>query len=196
MRFDRIVIGSIYMTRTYSLDMELRCAQLRQLSLGFSLHTPEERRECSWCCSRTVSRDIDETEGLICGWQGGESLSGSDREVSSDGDIFSVACCQSNVMLFKVTKMVETNSFVTLSWLIPNAQTTPLAPCNCSRTLGSYFVKSLWIIVLTLESFSAKGTGLLLKMEILVISFDFSIASKTLEPTRPVAPVRMRCMIL
>lgn len=32
--------------------------------------------------------------------------------------------------------------------------------------------------------------------EILVMFFIFSIASRTAEPTRPVAPVRMRCMVL
>lgn len=33
-------------------------------------------------------------------------------------------------------------------------------------------------------------------MDILVTSFIASIASRTPEPTRPVAPVRMRCMLL
>lgn len=50
--------------------------------------------------------------------------------------------------------------------------------------------------MLTLGLPAAKGIGLRVKIEILVTSFDLSIASRTAEPTRPVAPVRMRCMIL
>lgn len=52
-------------------------------------------------------------------------------------------------------------------------------------------------MTLTLGSlaFSAIATGRRLRMDILVTSAVLSMASRTLEPMSPVAPVRMRCII-
>lgn len=43
---------------------------------------------------------------------------------------------------------------------------------------------------------SVNLTGRLLRTEILVISFVLIMASSTAVPTRPVAPVKMRCILL
>lgn len=60
-----------------------------------------------------------------------------------------------------------------------------------------YDSKSLWVITLTRASLAASAirTGLRLRIEILEIAVFLSMASSTDEPTRPVAPVRIRCIL-
>lgn len=60
-----------------------------------------------------------------------------------------------------------------------------------------YDSKSLWVMTLTRASFasSAIRTGLRLKIEILDTAELLSMASSTEDPTSPVAPVRIRCIL-
>lgn len=91
-----------------------------------------------------------------------------------------------------------TYSLFTSAWLTPKAHTHPVAPFNCSSMLSSNLEKSLQRIVLILESsvFWIIGTGRRLRIEILLISGFLVMAWRTAEPTRPVAPVSITCMVV
>ena len=50
--------------------------------------------------------------------------------------------------------------------------------------------------ILGLLAWSAIGTGRRLRIEIFLMSFILIIASRTPEPTSPVAPVRITCILM
>lgn len=91
-----------------------------------------------------------------------------------------------------------TYSLFTSAWLTPKAHTHPVAPFNCSSMLSSNLEKSLQRIVLILESLVPWiiGTGRRLRIEILLISGFLVMAWRTAEPTRPVAPVSITCIVV
>lgn len=101
---------------------------------------------------------------------------------------------QSSIVLQLQSYCDGTHSFVTCVILIPCAQTHPSAPFNCANSSLGYVLKSLCMITLTFSWPSACGTGLRDRTETLVTVGVFIIWWRTPLPTRPVAPVRMRCI--
>lgn len=128
-----------------------------------------------------------------------ERLCCSERVIECDFNIISAQTVRNIYRSNKRTLgQCSTHSLETRVWDIPYAQMHPSAPFSFSRRSGGYSLKFLCWMTVTLGWFSAIGTGLRLRMYNAEISplGRLRMWFRAAEPTTPVAPVRMRRMLV